>query len=176
MFDRSEESCGNGVSAHRLTLLILSAKLFNIVGLRKNKSHIPEEVTMKYEDDTIAAIATPIGEGGIAVVRVSGKQAFEIVDRVFRGKTALKTVHTHTAHVGYMVDLSAEPIDEVVVTVYRTPHSYTGEDSVEISCHGGLLVTRRVLESALQAGARMAEPGEFTKRAFINGRLDLLQA
>ncbi|MGA9365192.1 MAG: tRNA uridine-5-carboxymethylaminomethyl(34) synthesis GTPase MnmE [Bacteroidota bacterium] len=131
---------------------------------------------MKYEDDTIAAIATPIGEGGISIVRLSGKHAFEIVDRVFRGKTALKAAHTHTAHVGYIVDLNGEPVDEAVSTVYKSPHSYTGENCVEVSCHGGVLVTRRVLESVLQAGARMAEPGEFTKQAFINGRLDLSQA
>jgi tRNA modification GTPase len=131
---------------------------------------------MKYEDDTIAAIATPIGEGGISIIRISGKHAFEIADRVFRGKTAMGGAHTHTAHFGFIVDLNGEPVDEVVSTVYKSPHSYTGEDSVEISCHGGVLVTRIVLESMLQAGARMAEPGEFTKRAFINGRLDLSQA
>jgi tRNA modification GTPase len=131
---------------------------------------------MKHEDDTIAAIATPIGEGGISIVRLSGKHAFEIADRVFRGKTALKSAHTHTAHVGYIVDLNGEPVDEVISTVFKSPHSYTAEDCVEISCHGGVLVTRRVLESVLQVGARMAEPGEFTKRAFINGRLDLSQA
>jgi tRNA modification GTPase len=131
---------------------------------------------MRYEDDTIAAIATPIGEGGISIVRLSGKNAFEIVDRVFRGKTALKAAHTHTVHIGSVVDSNGEPVDEVVSTVYKSPHSYTGEDCVEVNCHGGVLVTRMVLESVLQAGARMAEPGEFTKRAFINGRLDLLQA
>jgi tRNA modification GTPase len=88
----------------------------------------------------------------------------------------LKAAHTHTVHVGFVVDLNGEPVDEVVSTVYKSPHSYTGEDCVEVNCHGGVLVTRRVLESVLQAGARMAEPGEFTKRAFLNGRLDLLQA
>jgi len=131
---------------------------------------------MKYEDDTIAAIATPIGEGGLSIVRVSGKQAFQVVDRIFRGKTSLGAAQTHTAHWGYVVDLDGEAVDEVVAIVYKSPHSYSGEDNVEINCHGGVLVTRRVLESVLQAGARMAEPGEFTKRAFINGRLDLLQA
>jgi tRNA modification GTPase len=131
---------------------------------------------MKHEDDTIAAIATPIGEGGIAVIRVSGKNAFDITDRVFRGTRALKRARPQTAHYGHIVDLDGAQVDEVVCTVYRSPHSYTTEDSVEISCHGGLFVTRKVLETVLKAGARMAEPGEFTKRAFLGGRLDLSQA
>ena len=131
---------------------------------------------MKNEDDTIAAIATPIGEGGISVIRISGKTAFETADRVFRGKTVLKAAQTHTAHFGCIVGSGEKRIDEVVATVYKTPHSYTAEDCIEISCHGGVLVTRKVLEAVLQAGARLAEPGEFTKRAFLNGRLDLSQA
>jgi tRNA modification GTPase len=131
---------------------------------------------MKNEDDTIAAIATPLGEGGISVIRLSGRQAFDIADRVFRGQTLLKTAKSHTAHVGYILGLDGEPVDEVISTVYRSPHSYTTEDSIEIGCHGGVLVTRKVLECVLQAGARLAEPGEFTKRAFLNGRLDLSQA
>jgi tRNA modification GTPase len=131
---------------------------------------------MKHEDDTIAAIATPIGEGGIAVIRVSGRNALDIVDQVFRGITALKRAQPQTAHYGYIVDFGGAQVDEVVCTVYRSPHSYTTEDSVEISCHGGLFVTRKVLETVLKGGARMAEPGEFTKRAFLGGRLDLSQA
>jgi tRNA modification GTPase len=131
---------------------------------------------MKHEDDTIVAIATPIGEGGIAVIRVSGRNALDIADRVFRGRTALKRARSQTAHYGYIVDLGGAQVDEVVCTVYRSPHSYTTEDSVEISCHGGLFVTRKVLETVLKGGARMAEPGEFTKRAFLGGRLDLSQA
>ena len=131
---------------------------------------------MKHEEDTIAAVATPIGEGGISLIRVSGQGAFDVIDRVFRGKTALKGARSQTAHYGYIVDVGGEPVDEVVCTVYRSPHSYTTEDSVEISCHGGVFVTRRVLETLLKSGARMAEPGEFTKRAFLNGRLDLSQA
>lgn len=131
---------------------------------------------MRYEDDTIAAIATPLGEGAISVIRLSGKRAFDIADRIFRGKTLLKNANSHTAHLGYIFGLDGGPIDEVVSTVYKSPGSYTTEDSVEISCHGGVLVTRKVLESVLQAGARLAEPGEFTKRAFLNGRLDLSQA
>jgi tRNA modification GTPase len=132
--------------------------------------------TLKSEDDTIAAIATPLGEGGISVIRLSGKRAFDIADRVFHGETPLKTTESHTAHLGYVLNLDGEPIDEVICTVYRSPRSYTTEDSIEISCHGGVLVTRKVLECVLQAGARLAEPGEFTKRAFLNGRLDLSQA
>jgi tRNA modification GTPase len=131
---------------------------------------------VKHEEDTIAAIATPIGEGGIAVIRVSGRNALDIVDRVFRGTTPLKRARPQTVHYGYIVDPEGAQVDEVVCTVYRFPHSYTTEDSVEISCHGGLFVTRKVLETVLKGGARMAEPGEFTKRAFLGGRLDLSQA
>jgi tRNA modification GTPase len=131
---------------------------------------------VKHEEDTIAAIATPIGEGGIAIIRVSGREAFDIVDRVFRGRTPLKRVQSQSAHYGYIADQGGTLVDEVVCTIYRAPHSYTTENSVEISCHGGLLVTRKVLETVLEGGARMAEPGEFTKRAFLGGRLDLSQA
>jgi tRNA modification GTPase len=131
---------------------------------------------MKREEDTIAAIATPIGEGGIAVIRVSGRNALDITDRVFRGRRPLKRARPQTAHYGHIVDLDGVRVDEVVCTVYRSPHSYTTEDSVEISCHGGLFVTRKVLETVLRSGARIAEPGEFTKRAFLGGRLDLSQA
>jgi tRNA modification GTPase len=126
-------------------------------------------------NDTIAAIATPLGEGGISVVRVSGPTAIEIAARGFRGHE-LGKARSHTAHVGNFVDGQGNPVDEVVALVFRSPTSYTGEDTVELSCHGGLLVTRRLLESLLSYGARMAEPGEFTKRAFLNGKMDLLQA
>jgi tRNA modification GTPase len=128
------------------------------------------------QDDTIAAIATPMGEGAIAVIRLSGKNAIGVADRVFRGKRLLTSSKSHTAHYGYLVDPDENRIDEVVSTVYRSPHSYTGEDCVEISCHGGMLVTRKILETILKAGARLAEPGEFTKRAFLMGRIDLSQA
>lgn len=131
---------------------------------------------MKYEDDTIAAIATPIGEGGMSVIRISGKAAFDIADKVFHGKVSLRDAQTHTAHFGYLVDSKGDSVDEVVATVYRSPHSYTSEDCVEISCHGGVLVTRKCLEAILQSGARLAQPGEFTKRAFLNARIDLSQA
>jgi tRNA modification GTPase len=127
-------------------------------------------------DDAIAAIATPIGVGGISVIRVSGKASLEIADRGFRGKVTLALAPSHTVYFGKFVDASNEIIDEVVATVFRSPNSYTTDDTVEISCHGGIFVTRKILELLLEYGARMAQPGEFTKRAFLNGRIDLTQA
>jgi tRNA modification GTPase len=126
--------------------------------------------------DVIAAIATPLGEGGISVIRVSGSSAFNVAESVFRGASSLDGSESHTAHVGHIVGRTGETIDQVVAVVYREPHSYTGENTVEISCHGGLFVTRLILDELLSAGARMAEPGEFTRRAFLNGKMDLLQA
>lgn len=123
----------------------------------------------------IAAIATPVGEGGIAVIRVSGRNAVEKVQRCFREKD-LTRQESHTAHFGRIVGPGGEVVDEVVVTLFRSPRSYTGEDTVEISCHGGVLVTQAVLETVLQQGVRPAEPGEFTQRAFLNGKLELSQA
>ncbi len=131
---------------------------------------------MRYLEDTIAAISTAIGEAGISVIRISGKDAIKIADKVFKGKRKLEEVKTHTAHYGKIVDASGRVVDYVVATVFRAPHSYTGEDTVEISCHGGIFVTRKVLETILEAGARLAQPGEFTKRAFLNGKIDLSQA
>lgn len=127
-------------------------------------------------EDTIVAIATPIGTGALSVIRVSGKGAIAIVDSRFIGRQPLGTAASHTAHFGRFTDERKEAIDEVVATVFRAPHSYTAEDIVEISCHGGALITRRILESLLLAGARSALPGEFTRRAFLNGRIDLSQA
>ncbi len=132
------------------------------------------EASPSFTNDPIAAIATPPGEGGIAVIRVSGKGCIELVDTVFRGKVLAKQP-THTAHFGKIVR-NGEIVDEVVATVFRGPKSFTGEDTVEISCHGGVLVTHSVLETVLAAGARMAEPGEFTMRAFLNGKMELSQA
>jgi tRNA modification GTPase len=131
---------------------------------------------LRPKDDVIAAIATPIGEGGISIIRISGKQAIEIADRGFRGKMALLSAPTHTAHFGHFVDRSNNLIDEIVAIVYREPHSYTAENSVEINCHGGMFVTNKILESVIEYGARLAEPGEFTKRAYLNCRIDLSQA
>lgn len=124
---------------------------------------------------SIAAIATPIGEGGIAVIRVSGKDAIEKVNDAFSG-TDLTKVDSHTVHFGKIVDTNKLPVDEVLASVFKSPKSYTGEDTVEISCHGGVLVTQKVLETILATGARAAEAGEFTQRAFLNGKMDLDQA
>ena len=128
------------------------------------------------QNDVIAAIATPIGEGGISVIRVSGVNAISIVDKRFRGRKLLSTAQTHTAHYGILVDDSNNVLDQVVATVFRDPHSYTGEEVVEVSCHGGICVTRSILDSILGSGARIARPGEFTLRAFLNGKMDLTQA
>lgn len=130
------------------------------------------------ETDTIAAISTPVGEGGIAVIRVSGPESIPLVDRVFKGKQALTEATSHTVHYGHIVFSSTDgdPIDEVLVTVMHEPRTFTREDVVEISCHGGMVPVQSVLEALLEAGVRLAEPGEFTKRAFLNGRIDLSQA
>jgi tRNA modification GTPase len=126
--------------------------------------------------DTIAAISTPPGEGAIALVRISGANAIEIADKIFRGKESPSRFVSHRQHMGEIVDASAAPIDQVVLSVHRSPASYTGEDVIEISCHGGTLVSAKVLEACLRAGARAAQPGEFTERAFLNGKMDLTQA
>ncbi len=127
--------------------------------------------------DTIAAISTPRGIGGIAVIRISGDRAVEIVDRVFRGKRELKRLESHRVVYGKIVDPeTGEIIDDVLVTVMRAPSSYTGEDVVEISSHGGLIIPGLILEILLKNGARPAQPGEFTERAFLNGKIDLVQA
>ena len=127
--------------------------------------------------DTIAAIATAMSPSGIGIVRISGSQAFSVIEKIFRkknGKTA-DTRQSHRIHYGYIQD-GEEVLDEVLVMIMKGPHSYTAEDTVEINCHGGVLVMQRILETVLRNGARPAEPGEFTKRAFLNGRIDLSQA
>jgi len=126
-------------------------------------------------DDTIAAIATAPGAAGLAVVRLSGGDALAVADRVFRGRSALAAAASHTLHHGWVMDGESR-VDEIIAAVFRAPHSYTREDVVELSCHGGALPSRRVLTALLNAGARLAGPGEFTLRAFLNGRLDLAQA
>ncbi|MGB9809584.1 MAG: tRNA uridine-5-carboxymethylaminomethyl(34) synthesis GTPase MnmE, partial [Caldanaerobacter sp.] len=131
------------------------------------------------EFDTIAAISTFPGEAGIGIVRISGEDALEILSRIFRPfkKKDIKAVKSHTIHYGHIVDPeTGEVYDEVLVTVMKKPHTYTREDVVEINCHGGIVVTSKILELVLRNGARLAEPGEFTKRAFLNGRIDLSQA
>jgi tRNA modification GTPase len=130
-------------------------------------------------DDTIAAIATPLGEGGLAVLRISGAEALAIADKIFapEGKKSLKpsAAPTHTIHFGKIVR-DGKTIDEVLLAVMRAPRTFTREDTVEISCHGGILPAKLVLDAILTSGARLAEPGEFTRRAFLNGRIDLAQA
>ncbi|MFW5986281.1 MAG: tRNA uridine-5-carboxymethylaminomethyl(34) synthesis GTPase MnmE [Halanaerobiales bacterium] len=130
-------------------------------------------------DDTIAAISTPLGSAGIGKIRMSGPEAFEIAASLFKGVKGknLKEVDTYTAHYGYVVEPDTGDIaDEVICIVMKGPHSFTGEDVVEFDCHGGTVPLKRVLEVLLDNGARLAEPGEFSKRAFLNGRLDLAQA
>ena len=135
-----------------------------------------QNVSLAHESDTIAAIATPEGEGGISVVRISGDQATNITARCFRGAVAIDKMASHTAHYGRLVEEQGKTIDNVIVLVFRRPNSYTGEDTVEISCHGGRYLTKRILEAVLRLGARTANAGEFTKRAFLNGKIDLAQA
>ena len=125
-------------------------------------------------DDTIVAISTSLGVGAISIIRLSGEDSINIVNKIFKGKD-LTTVPTHTIHYGYIVD-NNEIIDEVLVSIMRTPKTYTKENIVEINCHGGISTTNKVLELVLSNGARLADPGEFTKRAFLNGRIDLVEA
>ena len=132
-----------------------------------------------YKNDTIAAIATALSDSGIGIIRISGDDAIYIVDSIFRspsGNRILTKVQSHTIHYGYIVDKEENVIDEVMVVVMKAPKSYTTEDTVEINCHGGVLVVQKVLQTVLENGARMAEPGEFSKRAFLNGRIDLSRA
>ncbi|MFC6295124.1 tRNA uridine-5-carboxymethylaminomethyl(34) synthesis GTPase MnmE [Lactiplantibacillus daoliensis] len=128
------------------------------------------------EFDTIAAVSTPPGEGGISIIRISGDKTFDVIAKIFKGKD-LRKVHSHTINYGHIVDPeSQQEVDEVMASVMRAPKTYTREDVIEINCHGGLVATNEILQLILSHGARMAEPGEFTKRAFLNGRLDLSQA
>src|SRR6266404_4322135 len=130
-------------------------------------------------DDTIAAIATPLGEGGLAVIRLSGPEALAVADKSFvpAGKHSLRpsAAQTHTIHYG-KIERAGRTVDEVLLSVMRAPRTFTREDVVEITCHGGILAAKQVLDTVLTNGARLAEPGEFTQRAFLNGRIDLTQA
>lgn len=131
------------------------------------------------EFDTICAVATPIGEGGVAIIRISGENALDIASKIFVSKNNydIKSMKTYTMKYGNVIDLeSKEIVDEVILSYMKSPSSYTGENVVEINCHGGIVSTNSVLNQAIKAGARLAEPGEFTKRAFLNGRIDLSQA
>lgn len=136
---------------------------------------------IKHAMDTIAAIATPPGEGGISVIRISGEEAFDIIEEIYSSAKSgftpveIDEMNSHTVHFGYIRD-GDEIIDEILFTIFKSPHSYTGEDVIEISTHGGTYVAGRILKLILDNGARLAQPGEFTKRAFLNGRMDLSQA
>lgn len=130
---------------------------------------------LEFSGETIAAISTAAGEGAIALVRVAGPEAIAIADQVFRGKQKPSNFVSHVQHFGDLMDADGV-VDQVVASVHRAPHSYSGDDLVEISCHGGVIVTARVLAACLNAGARHARPGEFTERAYLNGKMDLTQA
>lgn len=133
---------------------------------------------LQYDESTVAALSTPVGTGGIAVIRMSGPKAFTIADQVFVspfGKT-IQNAPSHKALYGWIQETSGEKIDEVLVLAMKAPHTFTGENTVEINCHGGMYICRRILEALISAGAQMAEPGEFSKRAFFNGRMDLTKA
>lgn len=129
------------------------------------------------QEDTIAAISTALGEGAIGIIRVSGPQAIASVDQLFRGKVKLAEVPSHTIHYGHLIDpRDGQKVEEVLVSVMRAPRTFTREDVVEVNCHGGMMSVQLVLNLILETGVRLAEPGEFTKRAFLNGRIDLTQA
>lgn len=135
-----------------------------------------ERTVANTDNDTIAAISTPVGEGGISIIRVSGEEAIPVVKKIYQGKN-LEKVATNTINYGHVIDPDTKnEVDEVMVSIMRAPHTYTCEDVVEVNCHGGLLATNKILQLVLSNGARLAEPGEFTKRAFLNGRLDLSQS
>lgn len=163
-------------------LLIFFRSFFTVFAMKQiKKRYMPLKFLYKgiiiMENSTIAAIATANGPGGIGVIRISGEQAFEIADKVFVSIKNKKLSHMqgYTAAFGYVYD-NDEKIDEVIATVFKSPHSYTGENVVELSCHGGMYVTKMVLRTVINAGARIAEAGEFTKRAFLNGKMDLTEA
>ena len=131
---------------------------------------------MNFEDDIIIALATPAGAGAISVIRVSGQGCISIVDKAFEGKNKLSDSPTHTIHYGKIFDENKELIDDVLISIFKKPNSYTGEESVEINTHGSTLITQKIIQALLKQNIRLAEPGEFTKRAFLNGRIDLAQA
>ena len=131
------------------------------------------------EFDTICGIATPLGEGGISIIRVSGSDSLKIINKIFKGKNSsdILDMKSYTMRYGYICNIDSKvEIDEVIISYMKGPRSFTAEDVVEVNCHGGVVSTGRVLEEIIKAGARIAEPGEFTKRAFLNGRIDLSQA
>ena len=130
------------------------------------------------KSDTIAAVATAMSPSGIGIIRLSGDESLNIIDKIYRSKMNKKKISeckSHTIHYGYIYD-GEEMIDEVMILLMKAPNTYTKEDTIEIDCHGGVYVMKRILETVIKYGARPAEPGEFTKRAFLNGRIDLTQA
>jgi len=131
---------------------------------------------MLKNEDTITALATPNGTGAISVIRISGPESFSEIDKIFTGKVKISEAKSHTIHYGKIFDSNGELIDDVLVSVFKSPHSYTGEDSIEISTHGNPFISKRIIEELTKNNIRLAEPGEFTKRAFLNGRIDLTQA
>ncbi|MEK6553167.1 MAG: tRNA uridine-5-carboxymethylaminomethyl(34) synthesis GTPase MnmE, partial [Bacteroidota bacterium] len=131
---------------------------------------------MNFEDDTIVALATPAGIGAVSVIRVSGQSSISTVDKIFEGKHKLSSSSTHTIHYGKIFDENKELIDDVLISIFKKPNSYTGEESVEINTHGSSIITQKIIQTLLKHNIRLAEPGEFTKRAFLNGRIDLAQA
>src|SRR5918993_1464168 len=125
-------------------------------------------------DDTIVALATPAGIGALGIIRLSGSKSIEIINSLYSSKDLAKQ-SSHTLHVGYL-ESGEKVLDEVVISIYKSPRSYTGEDIIEISCHGSPFVLQQVIDACIEKGARIAKPGEFTQRAFLNGKLDLAQA
>ena len=165
-----------------LNILYLNRYLYSYLQLEKEYNYFYFFVSCgkilwkkegNHMEDTIVAISTSVGEGAISIIRLSGNEAINIASKVFTKD--LTKVASHTIHYGYIKD-KEEKIDEVLVSVMKSPKTFTREDIVEINCHGGLAPTNKVLEILLENGARLAEPGEFTKRAFLNGRIDLLEA
>ena len=146
-----------------------------LAGSLEEPARVKEAEERATPRDTIAAISTPAGEGAIALIRISGEDALGVAERIYRGKEKPSEFPSHTQRLGEIVEAD-RLIDQVMLSVHRAPASYTGEDLVEISCHGGILVTARVLEACFHAGARAARPGEFSERAFLNGKMDLTQA
>jgi tRNA modification GTPase len=131
---------------------------------------------MNFENDTIVALATPAGTGAISIIRLSGEGSIPAVDKIFKGSVNLSECQSHTIHYGKVYDEEQSLIDDVLISIYRNPNSYTGEDSIEISTHGSPLIVQKIIQTLLKSDIRVAEPGEFTKRAFLNGKIDLAQA
>ncbi len=127
-------------------------------------------------EDTIVALATPPGIGAISIIRISGPNSFSAIDKIFKGKKPISDSASHTIHYGKIYDQDNEPVDDVLISIFRLPNSYTGEDSIEISTHGSPLIVQKIISLLIDQDVRLAEPGEFTKRAFLNGRIDLAQA